>query len=42
VGVAILGGGTFYVYNLETVPVSGRRRFNFLSTEMEAQMAQQA
>ncbi|PWW71859.1 hypothetical protein C7212DRAFT_287477 [Tuber magnatum] len=42
VGAVILGGGTFYVYNLETVPVSGRLRFNFFNTEMEAQMAQQA
>ncbi|RPB02226.1 hypothetical protein L873DRAFT_497058 [Choiromyces venosus 120613-1] len=42
VGVVVFAGGTFYVYNLETVPVSGRRRFNFFSPEMEAQMAQQA
>ncbi|CUS09896.1 unnamed protein product [Tuber aestivum] len=42
VGVVILGGGVFYVYNLETVPVSGRRRFNIFSAEMEAQIAQQA
>lgn len=41
-GVVIFGGGAFYVYNLETVPVSGRRRFNFFSAEMEALMAEQA
>ncbi|QDS74686.1 hypothetical protein FKW77_000295 [Venturia effusa] len=33
-GIALIGGG-FYTYNLETVPVSGRRRFNFISPEME-------
>lgn len=33
-GIALVGGG-FYTYNLETVPVSGRRRFNFISPEME-------
>ena len=29
------GGGCFYVYNLEQVPISGRRRFNVLSPENE-------
>lgn len=32
------GGGVFYVYNLEEVPVSHRRRFNFVSPEMERQV----
>jgi predicted Zn-dependent protease len=31
----------FYSYNLETVPVSGRRRFNIISPEYEQQMGQQ-
>ncbi|KAG0130762.1 hypothetical protein HOY82DRAFT_608913 [Tuber indicum] len=42
VGAVVFCGGTFYVYNIETVPVSRRRRFNFFSAEMEAQVAQQA
>ncbi|KAK5078804.1 metalloendopeptidase [Lithohypha guttulata] len=29
------GGGTFYVVNLEEVPVTGRRRFNIVSPENE-------
>lgn len=29
--VVIVGGGIFYVSNLEEVPVSGRRRFNCYS-----------
>lgn len=33
-GLAVVGGG-FYTYNLETVPVSGRRRFNFIGPETE-------
>lgn len=33
--------GAVYVANLETVPVSGRRRFNIISAEQEAQLAQQ-
>ncbi|KAE9976461.1 hypothetical protein BLS_002055 [Venturia inaequalis] len=33
-GIALVGGG-FYTYNLETVPVSGRTRFNFISPELE-------
>ena len=37
VGVA---GGVFYFSNLEYVPVSGRRRFNFISPEQEAALAQ--
>ena len=35
---AALGG--FYVYNLEVVPVSGRRRFNIFGPDYERQMAQ--
>jgi hypothetical protein len=33
--------GVFYVYNLEQVPVSGRRRFNIISVETEMAMAQE-
>jgi metalloendopeptidase OMA1, mitochondrial len=29
------GSGVVYVYNLEEVPITGRRRFNIISTEME-------
>lgn len=37
------GGGTvFYVANLETVPVTGRRRFNVVSPETEKQLSQGA
>lgn len=39
VGVA---GSVFYVYNLETVPLSGRRRFNCVSEETERQQARSA
>jgi metalloendopeptidase OMA1, mitochondrial len=41
--VAGVGGvvGGFYMYNLETVPVSGRRRFNIISSELESQLAQE-
>jgi predicted Zn-dependent protease len=38
-GVAA-GIGGFYVYNLETVPVSGRKRFNIFGPEYEKEMAQ--
>lgn len=31
-------GGAFYVYNLEEVPITGRRRFNCLSPETEKQI----
>ncbi|KAI9786974.1 MAG: hypothetical protein M1835_002911 [Candelina submexicana] len=34
-GLAVVGGGGFYVFNLETVAVSGRRRFNIYSPEAE-------
>ncbi|KAF2498004.1 hypothetical protein BU16DRAFT_559721 [Lophium mytilinum] len=33
-GLTTVAGG-FYVFNLETVPVSGRRRFNCISSEWE-------
>jgi len=38
-----LGGviGGFYVYNLETVPVSGRRRFNIISPKTEEELGEQ-
>ena len=42
-GTIIVVGGVcfvFYVYNLETVQISGRRRFNFLSPEMEARVVE--
>jgi predicted Zn-dependent protease len=32
------GGGVFYVYNLEEVPVTRRRRFNMVSPSSEEQM----
>jgi hypothetical protein len=37
-GLAVVGGG-FYTYNLETVPVSGRKRFNFIGPEMEESLS---
>lgn len=41
--VAGLSGltGVFYVYNLEEVPISGRRRFNIISVQTEEAMAKQ-
>jgi len=41
--VAGLGGvvGGFYIYNLETVPVSGRRRFNIISPKTEEELGKQ-
>lgn len=41
--VATLGGfvGGFYLYNLETVPVSGRRRFNIISPKTEEELGKQ-
>ncbi|EPS39611.1 hypothetical protein H072_6598 [Dactylellina haptotyla CBS 200.50] len=38
--VATLGGitGSWYLYNIEEVPVSGRRRFNVISTHLEQQL----
>lgn len=35
VGIITAGTGGVYVYNLEQVPVSGRRRFNIISPGME-------
>ncbi|KAF1808574.1 hypothetical protein P152DRAFT_443650 [Eremomyces bilateralis CBS 781.70] len=35
------GLGVFYVSNLETVPVTGRRRFNLVGPELEARFAEQ-
>jgi predicted Zn-dependent protease len=40
VGGLAAGVGGFYVYNLETVPVSGRKRFNIFGPEYEKSMAQ--
>ena len=41
--VAGLGGviGGFYIYNLETVPVSGRRRFNIIGAKTEEELGKQ-
>lgn len=41
--VAGLGGfvGGFYLYNLETVPASGRRRFNIISAKTEEELGKQ-
>jgi Zn-dependent protease with chaperone function len=39
VGVLTAGTGTVYVLNLEEVPVSGRRRFNIISAQMEESLA---
>ncbi|KAK3214040.1 hypothetical protein GRF29_28g1807860 [Pseudopithomyces chartarum] len=38
VGLISLGGGGFYVYNLEEVPISGRRRFNMISPALETRI----
>ena len=40
VGAVGLGGGTFYILNLEKVPVTGRRRFNCYSPAQEKAMAE--
>ncbi|KAF2675111.1 hypothetical protein BT63DRAFT_28726 [Microthyrium microscopicum] len=39
-GVALILGGA-YVYNLETIPISGRKRFNIVSPEKERAVADQ-
>ena len=39
VGAAGVGGGVFYYSNLETVPVSGRLRFNCFSAKWEERVA---
>ncbi|KAF1847305.1 uncharacterized protein K460DRAFT_402664 [Cucurbitaria berberidis CBS 394.84] len=38
IGLITAGTGGIYVYNLEQVPVSGRRRFNIISPGMEEMM----
>lgn len=38
VGLITAGAGGFYVYNLEQVPVSGRRRFNIITPGIEEAM----
>ena len=38
-GAVSVGGGVFYVSNLETVPITGRRRFNCISPELEKQIS---
>ncbi|KAF1934575.1 mitochondrial metalloendopeptidase OMA1 [Clathrospora elynae] len=38
VGIISAGTGSFYLYNLEEVPVSGRRRFNIISPGIEEAM----
>ncbi|KND89641.1 Mitochondrial metalloendopeptidase OMA1 [Tolypocladium ophioglossoides CBS 100239] len=35
--VCVIAAVTFYLYNSQTVPVTGRRRFNFLSDKLVAQ-----
>lgn len=42
VGISTAGAGlgVFVVYNIETVPVSGRKRFNWISPEYEREMGQ--
>jgi hypothetical protein len=39
VGLITAGAGGVYVYNLEEVPMSGRRRFNIISPAMEESMS---
>jgi Zn-dependent protease with chaperone function len=39
IGVLTAGTGTVYVLNLEEVPVSGRRRFNVVSAQLEESLA---
>ncbi|KAF4553402.1 Mitochondrial metalloendopeptidase OMA1-like protein [Elsinoe fawcettii] len=42
VGGISIGVGCFYVYNLEQVPISGRRRFNFISDEFVRKTSESA
>lgn len=35
IGILSAGAGTIYLYNLEEVPVSGRRRFNIIPPQLE-------
>ncbi|KAG0330493.1 hypothetical protein BGZ99_003064 [Dissophora globulifera] len=41
-GVITVGGGAYYVTHLETVPVTGRRRFMDVSPQQEEMMAKEA
>ncbi|KAJ3126225.1 hypothetical protein HK098_007781 [Nowakowskiella sp. JEL0407] len=41
-GGALAFGGIYYISHLETVPISGRRRFNNLSSKREKYVADQA
>lgn len=40
IGIITAGGGTVYVLNLEEVPVSGRRRFNFIPASVEQSLGE--
>lgn len=40
VGLLSAGAGGFYLYNLEEVPVSGRRRFNIIPAQLEEALGQ--
>jgi len=40
VGVITVGAGGVYLYNLEEVPVSGRRRFNIIPPSLEAKISE--
>ncbi|KAL2440773.1 Mitochondrial metalloendopeptidase OMA1 [Exophiala dermatitidis] len=40
--IAGTGGAVFYVYNLEEVPITHRRRFNILSPDTEKQLSEGA
>jgi len=39
-GLITAGSGGIYVYNLEEVPVSGRRRFNIIPPSLEAKLSE--
>jgi len=41
-GITVAGAGVFYYANIETVPVSGRRRFNCVSPQLEQATAEQS
>ena len=40
-GIIGLGTGSFYVYNLDTVPVTNRRRFNCITPNIEQKLGEQ-
>jgi hypothetical protein len=40
IGIITAGAGGVYVYNLEEVPVSGRRRFNIIPANLEVSLGQ--